>query len=93
LFLIDIKYLFIVHKINPKISPNIINIDGIIFISNGTKAILFLTGFNHIRTAPDTIAIDDRVNIGVLIWDSSFMEIQDLVCLGDIMVAMENRME
>lgn len=54
---------------------------------------MFLIGFSHINIAPETVAIEDKTSIGVLIFFSSFMKIHDIVCVGDKIVAIEKRIE
>jgi hypothetical protein len=53
----------------------------------------FLIGLIHDSIAPDIIAIDDKIIMGVLIFFSSITVIHEVEFVGEKIVAMENRKE
>jgi len=66
---------------------------GSILVREEIMTTLFLIGLIHDISAPDIIAINDKIIIGLLIFFSSLIIIQGVEFIGEIIVAIENRIE
>jgi hypothetical protein len=77
----------------PIASPISIRVVGKIFIDSGIITLLLLIGLIQDNIAPDITAIDDKINIGVLMLLTSFIIIHGVELFGESIVAMENRIE
>jgi hypothetical protein len=62
-------------------------------IDKGIKVIWFLTGLIHIRVAPEMIANDDSLIIGVVIAAFSEVYIHGVEFMEESKVTIENRIE
>lgn len=82
-----------IEIISPRISPISIIVRGINFIDNGINVALLIIGFAQIIVAPDTVAINDSVSRGLLMWYSSTVFIHGSDNEGDIMAEAVSRIE
>jgi hypothetical protein len=77
----------------PIANPISIRVVGNIFIDSGIITLLLLIGLIQDNIAPDIIAIDDKISIGVLMLLTSLIIIHGVELFGENIVAIENRME